>query len=221
MKTSDILSKLDHTLLKPNASWEDYQKLLDEHMKYKTASACLPPDLVARAVAYCQINGRICTVVGFPNGYNTREVKIYEARQALEDGVVEIDMVINNIDVKNLDYKKILEEIKAVRKLSSETILKVIVETDYLNKAEKKKLCLLVQEAGADYIKTSTGFAGSGASLEDVSLFLETAPDLKVKASGGISSLEEALAFLEAGADRLGASSLVRAIEEEEGNERL
>ncbi len=130
-------------------------------------------------------------------------------------------MVINNIDVKNLDYKKILEEIKAVRKLSSETILKVIVETDYLNKAEKKKLCLLVQEAGADYIKTSTGFAGSGASLEDVSLFLETAPDLKVKASGGISSLEEALAFLEAGADRLGASSLVRAIEEEEGNERL
>lgn len=205
----DILHCVDHTLLKADASWEDIKKIVKESKEYACASACIPPCFVKRAKE--ETGAYICTVIGFPLGYQTTYSKVEEARQAVEDGADEVDMVMNISAFKNKDYGYVQDEISKVKSAIGSSKLKVIVETCYLDTEEKIAACKLVELAGADYIKTSTGFSDKGADIEDIKLFKKICPELKVKAAGGISTLEQARAFRAAGADRIGASKLVEA----------
>lgn len=211
MRAEEILGKVDHTLLAQTATWEEIKQICDGAITYKTASVCIPPSYVKRAKEYVGNEMKICTVIGFPNGYNTSEVKEFEAKDALKNGADEIDMVINLGDIKDASYEKIKKEILLLKKACGENILKVIIETCLLTQEEKKKMCEIITEAGADYIKTSTGFSTNGATFEDIALFTKcVGENVKIKASGGISSFEDAEKFVELGADRLGTSRLVK-----------
>ena len=210
MEKQEILKRLDHTLLKQTATWEQIRHICDEGMAYHTASVCIPPCFVKQAKEYVGDSVAVCTVVGFPNGNATTAVKVFETEDALRNGADEIDMVINIGDVKSRDYEKVLKEIKAVKAVCGETILKVIIETCLLTEEEKIKMCEVVTESGADFIKTSTGFSVAGATFADVKLMREhVGAHVKVKAAGGISTMEDAEKFLSLGADRLGTSRLV------------
>lgn len=207
MNIPEILAHVDHTQLKAFASWEDIDRLCREAAELHTASVCVPPCYISRIrKAYPDLN--ICTVVGFPLGYSVTEAKEAETRKAIEDGADEVDMVINISNVKNGDYDAVLREIKALRKLTEGKILKVIIETCYLTEEEKIRLCGIVTESGADFIKTSTGFGTAGATLEDIALFKEhIGPDVRMKAAGGIRTKEDMEAYLALGCDRIGSSS--------------
>ena len=210
MDHRDILHRVDHTLLAQAATWQEVQALCDEGMAYGTASVCIPPRYVKRAAAYVQNRLKICTVVGFPNGYSTPEVKVFETEDAVRNGADEIDMVMDIGLAKAGDWEGVLEEIKAVKASCNGHILKVIVEACQLTREEKIAACRVVSMSGADFIKTSTGFAAGGATVEDVALFRENiSPDVRIKAAGGIRTFQQAQAMLEAGADRIGASALV------------
>ena len=216
MEWKEILSHVDHTLLKQEARWEDIQKIVEEGIHYGCASVCIPPSYVKQAAEYAQGKVKVCTVIGFPNGYNTTAVKCFEASDAVENGADEIDMVVNLGWVKDGLYDQVLSEIRAVKDACHGRTLKVIIETCLLTQEEKQQLCQVVSESGADYIKTSTGFSTGGATAQDVALLREhSAPELKVKAAGGISSKEDAREFLALGADRLGASRLVKLAQKE------
>ncbi len=218
MDIQNILSRCDHTLLSVTAGCADIQKILDEGMKYKTASVCIPPAYVQAAKEYVGERLKICTVIGFPNGYNTAEVKAFEAKDAIEKGADEIDMVINIGALKDGRDGQVCDEIKKVKAACGEKILKVIIETCLLTEEEKLRACKIVTEAGADYIKTSTGFSKAGATLADVKLMKENVgKGVRVKAAGGISGIEDAQAFLDAGASRLGTSRVVKAVQGVEG----
>jgi deoxyribose-phosphate aldolase len=212
-KKKQILSRVDHTLLKATATWEQIKILCGEAAQYKTASACIPPSYVRRAVEAYGRELAICTVIGFPLGYSSTETKVFEAGDAIRNGAVEIDIVINIGDVKNGAWDLVERELAALRKATTGKILKVIVETCYLEQEEKIKLCRLVTESGADFIKTSTGFGTGGATLEDVALFrAHTGKDVRIKASGGMRTAEDHEAFFDAGADRLGSSSAIKSL---------
>ena len=211
MDQREILSKVDHTLLKPEAAWEEIRALCDEAVKWGTASVCIPPCYVGQAAEY--LGGRlpVCTVVGFPNGYSTTQAKLFETREALAAGAQEIDMVINIGWLKAGNAQGVLEEIRALKEACGEKILKVIVEACLLTREEKVEMCRIVTEAGADYIKTSTGFSTAGASFEDVEFFAQhIGPHVRIKAAVGISSFEDAVRFIGLGASRLGTGRLVR-----------
>ena len=211
MERKDILSRVDHTLLSQSATWEEIRAVCDDGMKYGCASVCIPASYVRQAADYVDGKIAVCTVIGFPNGYDTTAAKCFEAADAVKNGASEIDMVINIGWVKDGLYDKVLEEIKAVRESCGGKLLKVIIETCLLTDAEKIEMCRVVSESGAEYIKTSTGFGGGGATREDVALFkAHVAPHVKIKAAGGISSLEDAEKFIELGADRLGTSRIVK-----------
>ena len=213
MDRNKILSAVDHTLLTQNATWEDIKQILDDGIKYNVASACIPASYVKKAKEYVGDKLPICTVIGFPNGYSTTAVKIFETEDAIKNGADEIDMVINITDVKNENFDAILEEIKDIHKACNGKILKVIIETCLLTEEEKIKMCEIVTESGAEFIKTSTGFSTSGAKFEDVALMKKyVGKDVKIKPAGGISSFEDAEKFVELGADRLGTSRLVKII---------
>ncbi|MBQ8319339.1 MAG: deoxyribose-phosphate aldolase [Clostridia bacterium] len=218
MDIQKILSKCDHTLLGVTSTWGEIAKICDEGMKYKTASVCIPPSYVKQAKEYVGEKLTICTVIGFPNGYNTAKVKAFEARDAIENGADEIDMVINVGALKDGRDRQVCDEIKEVKAACGEKILKVIIETCLLTEEEKVRACKIVSEAGADYIKTSTGFSKAGATLADVQLMkANVSEEVLVKAAGGISGLEDAQAFLDAGASRLGTSRVVKAVQGVEG----
>lgn len=211
METKEMLQYIDHTLLKPVCTWDEIETLCKEALSYHTASVCIPPSYVKRAREAFGPELPICTVIGFPLGYNPAEVKVCEARTALRDGADELDMVINLGDVKNLDFEKVYEEIRALRETAGSRILKVIVETCYLTRDEKIRLCEIVTKAGADYIKTSTGFGTAGATMEDILLFKEhIGSSVKIKAAGGIRTREDLEAFIQAGCSRIGTSSAVK-----------
>ena len=210
MEPQKIYSSIDHTQLKQTADWASVQRLCNQAIAGGAASVCIPPCYVGRVKAYVQDKMKVCTVIGFPNGYQTTLVKLVETKEALADGADEIDMVINLCDVKNGDWDKVRHEIRALKQACGQRVLKVIVETCYLTEKEKVMLCHIVTEAGADYIKTSTGFGSAGATVEDVALFRqEIGPEVKIKAAGGIRSLETAEQMMLAGADRLGSSALL------------
>ena len=216
MDIKEILSKCDHTQLGVTSTWADIKALIDDGIKYGTASVCIPPYFVADAKKYA--NGRIaiCTVIGFPNGYNTKEVKVFETADAVEKGADEIDMVINIGDLKAKNYDKIKDEIVAIKAACKGKILKVIIETCLLTEEEKIKMCEIVTAAKADFIKTSTGFSKAGATREDVALFSKhVGKGVKIKAAGGISSVKDAEDFVSLGADRLGTSRIVKIVKEE------
>ena len=218
MDIQKILSKCDHTLLSTTATWEDIQKICDDGMKYKTASVCIPPYFVKQAKEYVGDALQICTVIGFPNGYNTTAVKVFETKDAIACGADEIDMVINVGALKQGLYDYLLQEIKAIKEACGNKILKVIIETCLLTEEEKVQMCKIVTEAGADFIKTSTGFSSAGATISDVRLMYENVGEgVQVKAAGGISGLEDAQAMLDAGATRLGTSRVVKAVQGVEG----
>jgi deoxyribose-phosphate aldolase len=211
MNQKEILKKVDHTLLSQTATWQEIKEICDDAIHYEAASVCIPPSYVKRAKEYASKKMKICTVIGFPNGYHTTAVKEFETKNAIENGADEIDMVINLGDVKDGNYEKVLDEIKRLKAVCEEKVLKVIIETCLLTEEEKVKLCQIVTEAGADYIKTSTGFSTGGATLEDIRLFAaHVGEKVHIKAAGGISSFEDAEAFVEAGADRLGTSRLIK-----------
>jgi len=208
MDNQKIASYIDHTLLKAFATWEQIEALCDEAVKYKTASVCIPPNYIKRVKDKYGDNPMIATVIGFPLGYMTTEAKMTETKVALEDGADEIDMVINVSDIKNGDFDAVLEEIKALKSICGDKVLKVIIETCYLTEEEKIKMCKIITEAKADYIKTSTGFGTAGATLEDIKLFKENiGPDVKIKAAGGIRTKEDMESYIEAGVSRIGCSS--------------
>ena len=214
MEDNYILSHVDHTLLAPTATWSDIEKLCNEAIKYKTASVCIPPCYV-KPVREMYADLIICTTIGFPLGYDVLATKMLATQAAIESGADEIDMVINITNVKNNNYADIKTEIQVLKQVTEEKILKVIIETCYLTEPEKITLCKIVTEAGADYIKTSTGFGTAGATLEDIRLFkAHIGPDVKMKAAGGIRSREDMVAFLEAGCSRLGTSSDVKILTE-------
>ena len=219
MNINEILTKCDHTLLDRCAKWEDIKAVLDDAMKFGCASACIPASYVKRAAQY--VNGKlpICTVIGFPNGYSTSAVKVYEADMAIVDGADEVDMVINTGDVKDGRWDDILNEIRAIKSVVGPKILKVIIETCLLTEEEKIKMCKIVTEAGADFIKTSTGFSTAGATPADIKLFAEhVGPGVAIKAAGGISSLADAEEFIKLGATRLGTSRIVKLAKNEQGS---
>lgn len=219
MELSEILAKCDHTLLTQTATWAEIKGICDDGMKYHTASVCIPPSYVARAKEYVGDKLAICTVIGFPNGYNTTEVKKFETLNALNNGADEIDMVINIGELKAGNYEYVLNEIKALKEICGNNILKVIIETCLLTDDEKIKMCELVTEAGADFIKTSTGFSTAGATFADIELFAKhIGPNVQMKAAGGISSLEDAEHFVELGASRLGTSRVVKIVKKQEDN---
>ena len=211
MELSEILSKCDHTLLSPSATKEQIRGICDDGIRYKTASVCIPASFVKFAKDYVGDRLKICTVIGFPNGYDTAAAKCFEASDAVDNGADEIDMVINIGALKDGDSDFVLNEIKAVKAACKGRLLKVIIETCLLTEEEKILMCRIVSESGADYIKTSTGFSTGGATFEDIKLFKENvAPGVKIKAAGGISSLEDAEKFISLGADRLGTSRIVK-----------
>ena len=217
MNIKEILAKADHTQLAQTATWEDIKNLIDEAIEYKTASVCIPASYVKRAVEYAGDKMVICTVIGFPNGYSSKDTKVFETKEAIENGAKEIDMVININELKNKNYDYVLDEIRQIKKACGDLILKVIIETSLLTEEEKIKMCEIVSESGADYIKTSTGFAKGGATFEDIKLFKEhVAPEVKIKAAGGIASIDDAIKFIELGASRLGTSRLVKLAKNEE-----
>lgn len=210
MTDKEILSHIDHTQLKPFATWKDIEKLCDEAVQYQTASVCIPPAYIKRVHDKYNDQINICTVVGFPLGYSVTAAKVAEVEQALADGCNEIDMVVNISDVKNGAYDKVEEEIRTLKKACGNHILKVIIETCFLTEEEKIAMCKAVTNAGADYIKTSTGFGTGGATIEDIRLFKEhIGPNVKMKAAGGVKTKDDLLMFLEAGCDRIGTSSAV------------
>ena len=214
----NILSKCDHTLLGQTATWEQMKKICDEGMLYHTASVCIPPSYVKQAKEYVGDKLAICTVIGFPNGYNTTAVKVFETKDAIANGADEIDMVINIGKLRQGLDGEVCEEIRAIKEACGEKILKVIIETCLLTEDEKLRMCKIVTDAGADYIKTSTGFSTAGATFEDVKLMRANVGEkVLVKAAGGISGLEDAQNFIDAGADRLGTSRVVKAVQGVEG----
>lgn len=214
----NILSKCDHTLLGQASTWADIKKICDEGMEYETASVCIPPSFVKQAKEYVGEKLAICTVIGFPNGYNTTAVKVFETQDALTNGADEIDMVINIGKLREGLYEEVCEEIRAIKQACRDKILKVIIETCLLTEEEKVKMCQIVTQAGADYIKTSTGFSKAGATLADVRLMRANVGEkVLVKAAGGISGLEDAQNFLDEGASRLGTSRVVKAVQGIEG----
>jgi deoxyribose-phosphate aldolase len=209
-KASEMLKKVDHTQLKAFATWEDITALCDEAVKYHTASVCIPPTYIKRVHDKYGDTVNICTVVGFPLGYSVTEAKAAEVVQALKDGCNEIDMVVNISDVKNGLYKKVEDEIRTLKKICGHHILKVIIETCYLTENEKIAMCQAVTKAGADFIKTSTGFGTGGATKEDVELFKKhIGPHVRIKAAGGVSSLEDLEMFIDLGCERIGTSRAV------------
>ena len=217
MNKKEIVKHVDHTLLTQTATWEEIRQICDDAVLYGTASICIPPSFVKQAKEYVKDKMAVCTVIGFPNGYTTTAVKEFETKDALENGAQEIDMVINIGWLKDKKYDLIEEEIRRLKKVCGDKLLKVIVETCLLNDEEKIKMCELVTAAGADYIKTSTGFSTAGATFKDVELFAaHIGPQVKIKAAGGISSLEDGVKFLELGADRLGTSRIVKLMKNEE-----
>lgn len=219
MELCTILSKCDHTLLIQSATWNDIKAICDDGIKYATASVCIPPSFVKEAKEYVKDQLQICTVIGFPNGYNTTATKVFETEDAVKNGADEIDMVINIGDLKAKKYDVILSEIKAIKKACADKILKVIIETCLLTDEEKIKMCEIVTEAGADYIKTSTGFSTAGATKEDVALFSKhVGKDVLIKAAGGISSLGDAEDFINLGASRLGTSRIVKIAKNEKNS---
>lgn len=208
MQNQDIFSKIDHTVLKAFTTWEDVEKLCDEAVKHKMASVCVPPCYVKKIKDKYNDELKICTVIGFPLGYNVTEVKELETVCALRDGADEIDMVINICEVKNGNFGYVEDEIARLRKLTEGKILKVIIETCYLTEEEKKRLCQIVSKVKVDFIKTSTGFGSGGANIEDIRLFKENiGGDVKIKASGGIKTKEDMILYLNEGCQRLGTSS--------------
>ncbi len=216
MEKREIFRFIDHTLLKQDATWEQIRNICEEGMKYQTASVCIPSSFVKQAAVYVKGNLPICTVIGFPNGYQPAAVKVFEAAQAVKDGADEIDMVINIGWAKERRYDDILKEIDAVKEACGGKLLKVIIETCLLTEEEKINLCDVVSRSRAEFIKTSTGFAGGGATLEDIQLFRKyVTEDTKIKAAGGIKSVADAEAFLAAGTDRLGTSSLLAMLKKE------
>ena len=211
MDQNKVLSIVDHTLLGVAATWAEIKEILDDGIKYGTASACIPAAYVKEAAEYVQGKLAICTVIGFPNGYNTTAVKVFETKDAIANGAEEIDMVINVGALKNKRYQEIEDEIRAIHEACDGKILKVIIETCLLTEEEKIKMCEIVTNAGAEYIKTSTGFSTGGATFDDVALMRKyVGKDVKIKAAGGISSFDDADKFMSLGADRLGTSRLVK-----------
>lgn len=217
MDGNDILKHVDHTLLLPPSTWEEIKQICDDAVKYQTASVCIPPSFVKQASEYLQGKMAVCTVIGFPNGYMTTKVKEFETKDALANGASEIDMVINIGWLKDKKYDLVEEEIRILKAACGEKILKVIIETCLLTQEEKIRMCQIVTSAGADYIKTSTGFSTAGATFDDVKLFAgHVGEKVKIKAAGGISSLDDAEKFLSLGADRLGTSRIVKLVKKEE-----
>ena len=217
MDTATILSHVDHTLLKPEATWDQIKTLCDEAMEFGCATVCIPPAYVKDAAEYVQGNLKICTVIGFPNGYNTLAAKIFETKDAVENGASEIDMVINIGQVKDRKWKQLQEEMEGVKAACLGRPLKVIIETCLLTDDEKIKMCEIVSASGADYIKTSTGFSTAGATFHDVELFAAHVTNgVKIKAAGGISSIADAEKFIELGASRLGTSRIVKIVKQQE-----
>ena len=213
MELKEILSRVDHTLLAQGATWEEIKTICDDGMKYGCASVCIPAAYVKQAAQYVQGKIPVCTVIGFPNGYDTTAAKCFEAADAVKNGAEEVDMVINVGWVKDRRYDDVLAEIRDVKGHCGGKLLKVIIETCLLTEEEKIELCRVVSESGADYIKTSTGFGGGGATREDVALFkAHVAPHVKIKAAGGIADLKDAEDFVALGADRLGTSRIVKAV---------
>ena len=211
MELKNIMLKVDHTLLGQGATWEEIKQIIDDAIEFKTASVCIPASYVKKAKKYADSKMAICTVIGFPNGYSTTAAKVFETKDAIENGADEIDMVINIAELKNGNYDYVLDEIKQIKEACGDKILKVIIETSLLTEEEKVKMCEIVSKSGADYIKTSTGFANGGATFEDVKLFKDNVEaHVKIKAAGGISSIEDAEKFIELGAERLGTSRLVK-----------
>lgn len=216
MTEKEILSHVDHTLLSVAATWDEIRDVVDDGIRFETASVCIPPRFVQAAAAHAAGRVKICTVIGFPNGYNTTAAKVFEARDAVENGADEIDMVIPVGLVRDGAYAQVEAEIRAVKAACGGKTLKVIIETCLLTDDEKRRMCAVVAAAGADYIKTSTGFQAGGATFEDVALMREASPDtLKIKAAGGIASFADAERFLALGADRLGTSRLVKILKNE------
>lgn len=217
MDKKEILKHVDHTLLLQGATWEEIKQICDDAMAYQTASVCIPPSYVKQASEYMQDKMAVCTVIGFPNGNMTTKAKEFETKDALANGASEIDMVINIGWVKDRRYDLVEEEIRTLKSACGDKILKVIIETCLLTDEEKVEMCKTITRSGADYIKTSTGFSTAGATFEDVKLFADNVgPDVKIKAAGGIASLDDAEKFLEMGADRLGTSRIIKLVKNEE-----
>ena len=217
MTQEEMLTHVDHTLLTQTATWNEIKQILDDAMKYKVASACIPASYVKEAVDYVDGKLAICTVIGFPNGYSTTAAKVFMAKDVVNNGAKEVDMVINICWLKDKKYDELEKEIKAVKEAVGSLVLKVIIETCLLTDEEKIKMCEIVTTAGADYIKTSTGFSTAGATFDDVKLFSEhIGKNVKIKAAGGIASLDDAYKFLELGADRLGTSRIVKLVKGQE-----
>ncbi len=217
MDIREILAKVDHTLLSQTATWDEIRAICEDGMKYKTASVCIPASYVKAAKEYVGDRLKICTVIGFPNGYSTTAVKCFETEDAVANGADEIDMVINIGWLRDKRYDDVLDEIKAVKVSCSGKLLKVIIETCLLTDEEKIKMCEIVSESGAEYIKTSTGFSKGGATREDVALFAKhVAPHVLIKAAGGISSIADAEDFISLGASRLGTSRIVKKVKEDD-----
>lgn len=217
MNVKEMVKHVDHTLLLQPSTWDEIRQICDDAVKYETASVCIPPSYVRQAAEYMQGKVPVCTVIGFPNGYMTTAVKEFETKDAIANGAAEIDMVINIGWLKDKKYDLLEEEIRVLKAACGDKILKVIIETCLLTDEEKIKMCEIVTKAGADYIKTSTGFSTAGATFDDVKLFAEhVGKNVKIKAAGGISSLKDAEKFLELGADRLGTSRIIKLIRKEE-----
>ena len=219
MTQEEMLTHVDHTLLTQTATWDEIKQILDDAMKYKVASACIPASYVKEASDYVDGKLAICTVIGFPNGYDTTASKVFMAKDAINNGAVEVDMVINIGWLKDKRYDELEAEIRAIKEAVGDKILKVIIETCLLTDEEKIKMCEIVTKAGADYIKTSTGFSKAGATFDDIKLFSgHVGKNVRIKAAGGISSLEDAYKFLELGADRLGTSRIIKLVKGQEAN---
>lgn len=213
MNINEILKKVDHTVLSQTAKWEDIKQLIDDGIKYQTASVCIPPSYTKDAFEYAKGKIKICTVIGFPNGYNTTETKVFETKDAIKNGADEIDMVINLGYVKDKRFADIEQEIIKIKQACQDKVLKVIVETCLLSDEEKIKMCEIVTKAKADFIKTSTGFSTGGATREDIKLFSQNiGKNVKMKASGGIKTLQDAQDYIELGCSRLGTSSIVKIV---------
>lgn len=219
MNAKEVLKHVDNTLLSQGATWEEIKQICDDAVEFQTASVCIPPSYVKQASEYLGDRIPVCTVIGFPNGYMTTAVKEFETKDAIANGAKEIDMVINIGWLKDKKYDLLEEEIRTLKAACGEHILKVIIETCLLTEEEKKKMCEIVTKAGADYIKTSTGFSKAGATFEDIELFAKyIGPNVKMKAAGGISSMDDAEKFLELGADRLGTSRMIKIVKSEEAS---
>lgn len=219
MDVKEILKHVDHTLLTQQATWEEIRQICDDAMEYGTASVCIPPSYVKQAKEYVQDKMAVCTVIGFPNGYMTTKTKEFETKDAIANGADEIDMVINIGWVKDKKFDCVEEEIRTLKAACGDKILKVIIETCLLTDEEKKEMCRVVTRAGADYIKTSTGFSKAGATFADIELFAANiGPNVKMKAAGGISSMADAEKFLELGTDRLGTSRIIKLVKNQEAS---